>query len=1386
MNERTIFEKAIEIDDPQARAQYIEQATAGDVALRQRIESLIASHERDGGMLDELSGLWKGSSATISHDSSVESSDVGRTDLGFLEPCSTAGTIGALGNYEVLELIGRGGMGVVLRARDTKLQRIVAIKVLAPEIAANVAAKRRFHREAQAAAAVSHDHVVTIHAVEELNGLPFIVMECIVGRTLQQKIDQTGPLELKEILRIALQTAHGLAAAHEQGLVHRDIKPANILLQNGIQRVKISDFGLARATDDVDMTHTGQIAGTPLYMSPEQAQGKRVDHLSDLFSFGSVIYTMCTGRPAFRADSSVAVLRRVCDDAPRPIHEVNPDLPAWLVQIVDKLLAKEKCDRHQTAAEVAAVLSERLARLQEPSSTGVAADPDHAPMARTSSSNLAASAAANRMRRSRVWPWLVLALLALSLGGWIAKALLFDSSAAGALVIDTDVENAVIRITRDNETVVAQTTARRINLPSGNYRVELVSDDARLRISPEQVTVEPRVTVPIRIWRQNAADPQPAIASANVPAPADDHAASSADAMDSAQQTSNAPPPKLDAAAPHVQPWSCVPLTASVFGNGAARADGDTLVVQSDGGGFQTLFGDRYWQDIDFQVDCLQEEGHGNVFLYFRCADADNRRQITLGSFANQYLGADLWVDGNWSGLAGHPWSLRPDEWNTVRIEVRGTHAKTYVDGEPQLAADTPVHSQGMIGVGIGKGRARFRNIKVTEPNGETLWDGIPSIFIPPSNVALNPQAIPESERFAWQPQELVGVIGNHSLNHWGPVSGVAASGGGDALLSTGDDGVWLKPAIKRPAEYFPDRDNCAISATWHSNLGFLTVHRDGTVNRWFTDSPVRREPLWQLPADTRSIRISEDGRVLVGWVVPGTKWNDIYKLPHLIGEAVVFDVNGSDLTERCRMPRTGPPAITPNGRWLTYHNEQAKQIERRDLDAPESPVVARQTFDSPVRYIETPRDDRLVTQTIDQQLQWWAFADDGLHELASIKLTGHSGDYTGLSISADGTRIALVRFDTNQFEMFEVRDDELVATSTIHVPCNAGMHTGVISADGRMLVAGTDMGGVRYLHFDQGNIVFDSRPEDLLLSERHTKLSPNPSQMTSGNGSVIGLLHSAPRGEIWSLTSPAPLQIPPPQGDNPFGSPVTAISDDGALALLPSGRQERDLWRFANGVFNAIALPDELQPGRACFSDDGRLIAATPQGELVIYDVSMRLVEPLAKSKSLGDEYVWSVAFQRGTSRAVALSQAKNQPREFTLRVFDLQNNRFGELYSKSLSNVTPAISRFGNHLALAYQDMAVEYFEIQAETLKKLGEIQLAAPASTIDISPSGDRLLTVAPDHEVRIWETAHGRQISQWQFPGRISNALFLGTTGVVLTINSNLTAYVLRPGDEALK
>lgn len=285
--------------------------------------------------------------------------------LNFLNPPNHPEMLGRLGRYEIERVIGSGGMGLVLKAFDSELNRPVAIKVLAQHLAHSGAARQRFARESRAAAAVVHEHVVAIHNVEADDENPFLVMQYVAGESLQARVDREGPLDAKEIMRIGIQAASGLSAAHEQGVIHRDVKPANILLEQGIERILLTDFGLARTVDDASLTHTGIIAGTPHYMSPEQANGDTTDQRTDLFSLGSVLYFMATGRPPFRAERAMGVLHRVCNDRHRPVWQVNSDIPDDLSDIIDRLLEKKVSHRFANAVEVRESLVQLLARTQQ-------------------------------------------------------------------------------------------------------------------------------------------------------------------------------------------------------------------------------------------------------------------------------------------------------------------------------------------------------------------------------------------------------------------------------------------------------------------------------------------------------------------------------------------------------------------------------------------------------------------------------------------------------------------------------------------------------------------------------------------------------------------------------------------------------------------------------------------------------------------------------------------------------------------------------------------------------------------------------------------------------------------------------------------------------------
>jgi len=329
----------------------------------ERLERLAADADRRSTICQSL----------VREATATRSSDVGGWStledfaVGFLQPSDHPGAIGRLGEYELLSVIGQGGMGIVFKGFQVELNRPVAIKVMSPHLATVAVARQRFKREALATAAIVHPNVMPILAVNEsATQLPFLVMPFVACHSLQQRLDATGALPIVECLRIGVQVTAALAAAHKQGLVHRDVKPANILLERGIDRAMLTDFGLARAVDDATLTRTGVIAGTPGYMSPEQARGESVDARSDLFSLGSVMYAMATGQPPFRGETSYAVLRKVTDHRHQSIRSVTPSVPLWYATLVDRLLCKNAADRFGNANEVQELLEVCLTHVQQP------------------------------------------------------------------------------------------------------------------------------------------------------------------------------------------------------------------------------------------------------------------------------------------------------------------------------------------------------------------------------------------------------------------------------------------------------------------------------------------------------------------------------------------------------------------------------------------------------------------------------------------------------------------------------------------------------------------------------------------------------------------------------------------------------------------------------------------------------------------------------------------------------------------------------------------------------------------------------------------------------------------------------------------------------------
>lgn len=338
---QSIFESALE-RDPALRSAYLDQACAGDDELRREVESLLAAHQRAGGFL-EAPPLELAAELMAKDESKLAEGEM-------------------IGPYEILTLLGEGGMGEVYLAHDTKLQRTVALKILPAHTARDRNRARRFIQEARAAAALSQPNISVIYEVGETpDGRPFIVMEHIQGQALSNKI-KGGPLDPTEIIDVGMQVADALDEAHSKGVVHRDIKPSNIMVTARGQ-VKVLDFGIAKVmrpekepgeseTTTLAKTEPGMVVGTVDYMSPEQALGKAVDHRTDIFSLGVLMYEMATGRRPFSGASATETIDRIIHAQPDAIARFNYNVPAELERIINKSLAKDRAERYQSAKEL--------------------------------------------------------------------------------------------------------------------------------------------------------------------------------------------------------------------------------------------------------------------------------------------------------------------------------------------------------------------------------------------------------------------------------------------------------------------------------------------------------------------------------------------------------------------------------------------------------------------------------------------------------------------------------------------------------------------------------------------------------------------------------------------------------------------------------------------------------------------------------------------------------------------------------------------------------------------------------------------------------------------------------------------------------------------------
>ncbi len=489
--EQDIFISALDVE-PEERAQYLRRACGSDATLIQAVESLLDANEKIGDFLDV---------PALEQLNSTNASDSSRAaELLFLSPSTDDKSLGRLDRYEILEIVGRGGMAIVMRARDTKLQRDVAIKVL---VASGVA-RQNFVQEAQAIAAIRDEHVVTIHSVEDQGPVPYLVMEYIDGGTLESLLRETGVPGLAQILTFAEQIASGLSAIHRRGLVHRDVKPGNMLIETETRRIKISDFGIASESQNSGTPQSEFLVGTPNYMSPEQAKGIPVYCRSDLFSLGSVLYELCTGQRPFHAVSTLSILRGVIQDPHRPVRELNPAIPSKLSRLIDSLLAKTPEDRPASADQVAIQL--RQIRDEEIPNTTEGAQSAKG-ITRTDGTSLLSAG----------WRRFAVAVGLLAVGVGFSEAAGLTNLQALVVRVTSPKGNLVVEIEDPDATVSIDGTELKLT-GAGTHSVELTAGEYKLNTErdsgteTETITIERQGNRVVRVRREAPPKPQTAAA----------------------------------------------------------------------------------------------------------------------------------------------------------------------------------------------------------------------------------------------------------------------------------------------------------------------------------------------------------------------------------------------------------------------------------------------------------------------------------------------------------------------------------------------------------------------------------------------------------------------------------------------------------------------------------------------------------------------------------------------------------------------------------------------------------------------------------------------------------------------------------------------------------
>lgn len=1273
--------------------------------------------------------------------------------LQFLAPAQSPDELGRLGGYRVLRVLGLGGMGMVLEADDPRLGRRVAIKVIRPRAATSPKAVQRFLQEARAAAAVEHDHIVPIWHIGEDNGVPYIVMPFLRGESLDARLKREPALRAADIIRIGIEAAEGLAAAHAKGLVHRDIKPANLWLEAPRGRVKVLDFGLARLTSEAGhLTQSGAIVGTPAFMAPEQGRGQGVDARSDLFSLGAVLYRMATGRTPFRGTDTMSMLTSLATDIPAHPQTYNPELPPHLAELIVRLLAKDPAKRPQSAREVIALLApptvEALAESGE-RRPEFAFDDDATQLDVPRPEPEPARSPKRKRGRAGLLVGLAAAVLLIG-GGLGAYKLVFETKDGTLEVVISDKEtearfkNGELRLyVGDQLKYTIKPSERNKKLPPGEYQVR-VSDPNGLEVDTPAFEMKKGGQVVVRVSAR-----EPAGVAAGPPK---DKPAAGPDAVRRlAERVLKAGGQVLvRLSADDVrQLGPGEPLPDRLLG-----VNGITLTGVADPEAALSAIADL--SRLEFSLDLSNRA----------VTDATLGRLAALpgaGDFACLVLiGARVTDDG-----LSHLTRL-----TTIhRLFLTGTGVSDI--GLPELARLARLRSVELKNTKVTA--AGIKALGAARPDLRIVWDGgvieptAPAGTAPPSPLdALTAANVPAAERFDGQPPELVAVFGSSLHRHWGQGYCLAVSPDGKTLATGGDDRVirlWDAATLKP--------------------LGVLAGHKTAVLNVRFSPDGKRLLSaanhgddlmfrLWDLDARAQAggYNAAIDEAPHGGFAFFGRDGKPLAVLHNtnaLKGRVVVYDLADKKVEREFggHHPTLVYPDVSADGtRLATFDGRKVRVWALADGK------LLREWADHPgtdprVRFSPDGKRVAFAVLPAGTEVHDLNVRDVDTGAVVLHRKAVHRGYVLSVAFSPDGARLASGG-NSNDYSVTEVATGKEVC----RIEPAGGAGEAVWCAGGTRLVS---FGCLLWNGGDGVLRAYDATTGKPAIPLPAGPFGPTRSIALAPDGKSVLTLGEDLTARVWGLDPAAP----------PRTFPVAGAWHGGLLARwLPDGRV------FALEAKARLRTPD----GKAAFEFPG----ADPLAGAVAPDGSAVAVGRRDGKVDVWDTAVnppklrWSIPAH--TANAVTVAFSPDGKRLVTggddhlAHVWGLSGKDPVTIHTLGKAGTAHALLNVyrvawapdGKSLAVG-RGLRVEVWDVAGPTAALRRE--LLTPNGhyihAVAYHPQGKWVAAGAVDGRLTLWDPATGTRARVWQLPGRVWDVQFAPDGRHLLTANANGTAYVLR-------